>query len=414
MAGLADCFSAIDFTGHQSVITAVSGGSDSTALLILAHEHLSIHAPAAKLFAVTVDHSLRPESTSEASQVAQLCKRIGVQHITKRWNGIKPSSGIQAAAREARYDLLSEAATELGAGLVLTGHTQDDQLETVQMRQQRGEGQGLAGIATATLAFRNEGPFSVWFTRPLLILSRAALRDDLSRRGIGWIDDPSNTNTEFERVRARQKLAALDERSIAALHDVQALWAHRRHDLSGRIGKLVTSHLTKAAPGLYCAAPDLWREDDNEAVAGALRVMMAFAGGLDRMIDREAALALVARLQKGESFRTTGSRALLDRRRQGLFVLREDRDMQAHGSWFDGRYVVRPGAPSTIAPLSDFDAPGSLIAQAQRLEPPSGHEIVRHILNPWPKRVPLFDLPAASALASLAGEPGFPPAPCSL
>jgi tRNA(Ile)-lysidine synthase len=414
MAGLAECFSVIDFTGHRSVIIAVSGGSDSTALLALAHEHLSVHAPAAKLFAITIDHGLRPESASEADQVAQLCKRIGVQHITRRWRGVKPSTGVQAAAREARYDLLSEAAAELGAGLVLTGHTKDDQLETVLMRRERGEGPGLAGIAPATLSFRNDSAYPVWFARPMLGLSRAALRDDLSRRGFGWIDDPSNTNSEFERVRARKRLAALDAASIAALHDLQAQWAHRRHGLSMRIGKLVTGHLTKAMPGLYFAAPDLWLCDDTEAAAGALRVVMAFAGGLDRVIDQDAALAIVDRLRSGASFRTTGSRALLDKRRRGLFLLREDRDVHPGCSDFDGRYIVRPGAPRTAAPFSETDVPGSLIAQAQHLEPPVGHEIVRHILNPWPKRAPLFDLQAASALASLAGEAGFPPAPCSL
>jgi tRNA(Ile)-lysidine synthase len=414
MAGLADSFSAIDFTGHRSVITAVSGGSDSTALLILAHEYLSMHAPAAKLFAITIDHGLRPQSASEADEVAQLCKRLGVQHITKRWRGVKPSTGVQAAAREARYDLLGESAAELGAGLVLTGHTRDDQHETVLMRRERGEGPGLAGMAPATLSLRDDGASPVWFVRPLLDLSRAALRDGLSRRGIGWIDDPSNTNTDFERVRARRHLATLDEPSIAALHDLQTQWAHRRHDLSMRIGKLVAAHLTKAAPGLYLAAPDLWLCDDTEAAAGALRVVMAFAGGSDRLIDQEAALAIVERLQGGASFRTTGSRALIDQRRQGLFILREDRDVRAGGPDFDSRYIVRPGFPRSAAPFSDIDAPGTLIAQAQRLEPPVGHEIVRHILNPWPRRVPLFDLLTVSALASLAGEPGFPPAPCSL
>jgi tRNA(Ile)-lysidine synthase len=411
MAGLADRFSAIDFTRYPKVIAAISGGSDSTALLVLANEYLQASASASKLAAVTVDHGLRPESASEADQVAHLCKRIGVQHIIKRWRGAKPSTGIQAAAREARYDLLSEAAVELSAGLVLTGHTQDDQLETVLMRQKRGEGPGLAGIAAATLAFRSDGASPVWFARPMLGFSRAALRDELSRRGVGWIDDPSNTNIDYERVRARQELANLDEGPIAAVYDTQLEWSHRRHALSKRAGKLISNHVTKAAPGLYLITPALWNGDDAKAAAAALRIVMAFVGGSDRMIEPEAAQEILLKLRGGEAFRATGSRALLDRRKQGLFVLREDRDLRAEGENFDGRYVLRPGVarPSAVP-----DAPPSLIAQSQRLEPPPGRQIARHFLNPWPMRAPLFDLPSVSALARLASEPDFPPPPCSL
>ncbi len=414
MAGPADCFSAIDFAINSTVIAAVSGGSDSTALLVLAQEHLSACAPAAKLLAVTVDHGLRPESVSEAKKVAQLCERLGVQHIIKRWSGVKPSSGIQAAAREARYDLLSEAAVEHGARLVLAGHTQDDQVETVMMRQERGDGPGLAGIAPATLSFRNDGASPVWFARPLLVLSRAALREELSRRGIGWIDDPSNTNMDFERARARQKLADLDARSVAALHDTQLQWSHCRHALSQRVGDFISGHVTKAAPGLYLIAPGFWSGDDAAAAPAVLRIMMAFAGGADRMIEQDAAQEILRRLRGGDSLRMTGSRALIDRRKQGLFVLRENRDVRPHGAVFDGRYVARPGASRPQTDMKNPDAPPGLVAQAKQLEPPSGYEVIRHILNPWPMRLPLFDLPAASALARLAGEPELPPAPCSL
>jgi tRNA(Ile)-lysidine synthase len=414
MAGLADCFSAMDFARQRTIAAAVSGGSDSTALLVLALEHLKQTAPAAELVAVTVDHGLRPESASEAAQVAALCARLGVRHVTQRWTGLKPENGIQAAAREARYGLIGAAAAELGAGLVLTGHTSDDQLETVLMRRERGEGPGLAGIAPATLAFRDDGAAPLWFARPLLGLSRTELRNELSRRGVGWIDDPSNANTEYERVRARGEAAALDPHTITALHDLQARWAHRRHDLSRRTGNLIRAHVSLAAPGLCLIAPGLWDEEDTEAAAEALRIVMALAGGAAHMIEHDAAQAILNRLRAGDFMRATGSRALLDRRKQGLFVLREDRDVRAGTPDFDGRYVLGADVTRVPAAAVSSEAPQSLISHAQRLEPPPGCEIVRHKLNPWPKRVPLFDLASASALAHLAGEPDFPPAPCSL
>jgi tRNA(Ile)-lysidine synthase len=414
MAGFADCFSAIDFARQRTIVAAVSGGSDSTALLVLALDHLKQVAPAAELVAVTVDHGLRPESASEAGHVAALCGRLGVRHVTKRWSGFKPENGIQAAAREARYDLIGASAAELGAGLVLTGHTIDDQLETVLMRRERGEGPGLAGIAPATLAFRDDGAAPVWFARPLLGLGRTELRNELLRRGIGWIDDPSNANTEYERVRARLEAAALDLHKIAFLHDLQARWAHRRQVLSQRIGNVIRAHVRPAAPGLRLVAPGLWHEDDTEAATEALRIVMAFAGGCAHMIEHEAALAFLDRLRAGESVRATGSRALLDSRKQGLFVLREDRDVRASFPDFDGRYVLGPHVADIPAAAAGSDAPQGLIGHARRLEPPHDRVIVRRKLNPWAKRVPLFDLASACALARLAGEPDFSPPPCSL
>jgi tRNA(Ile)-lysidine synthase len=411
MAGIADCLSAIDFSPHRTVALAVSGGSDSIALVVLASEHLKSRV---RLVAVTVDHELRPESAGEAETVAALCTKFGLEHVTKKWRGTKPVTGIQAAAREARYNLLSEAATELGTGLVLTGHTSDDQLETLLMRKERGEGPGLAGIAPATLAFRDDGKAPIWFARPFLEVTRKALRQEVMQRGIAWIDDPSNANPDFERVRVRNTLAGLGDGGRSELRELQQVWSHRRHELSGQIGLLIARHISKAAPGLYCISAGIAQEANRKAAIGALQTLMAFAGGSERMIDQDAAVKFLDDLQTGEPFRSTGSGALIDRRKHGLFLLREDRDLKVVMTDFDGRYVVQQNGQPPRQVVFSADAPSSLVTAAQKLEPPQPLQIIRHLLNPWPRRVPLFDLPAASALARLAGELAFPPAPCSL
>ena len=157
-------FSSFDFSGDRPITVAVSGGSDSIGLLVFLLEHLG---EPSRLVAITVDHGLRAESADEARRVADFCVKLGLRHIVRKWEGAKPQTGIQAAAREARYRLLGDTALEIGACMVVTGHTEDDQLETIAMRAQRGAGPGLAGIAPGTLSLGGDGRM-VWFARPFL------------------------------------------------------------------------------------------------------------------------------------------------------------------------------------------------------------------------------------------------------
>jgi tRNA(Ile)-lysidine synthase len=179
---------------------AVSGGGDSMALLHLAHDW----APAGVALAVaTVDHGLRPAAAAEAEMVARTATALGLPHATLRWRGWDGAGNLQDAARTARRGLLKEWAGEARLDAILTGHTMDDQAETVVMRLARGSGvDGLAGIAP-----RRDGA-PAW-GRPLLGVRRAEIQHWLTTRGHAWLDDPSNDDATFDRVRARRLLAEL-------------------------------------------------------------------------------------------------------------------------------------------------------------------------------------------------------------
>jgi tRNA(Ile)-lysidine synthase len=229
---LAEVGGALDPAGVTGV--AVSGGSDSVALLHLAHH--AAQAAGRTVAAVTVDHGLRAESAAEAQGVARLCAGLGISHFTLHWQGWDGRGNLQAAAREARYALMAEWARGQGIGRVLLGHTQDDQAETFVMRLARQAGlDGLSGMAAR---FEREGVSGgITWARPVLGASRAALRAYLTARGVGWIDDPSNDNARFARVKARRALAALEPLGIDAggLARVMAQLADARDALRAQL-----------------------------------------------------------------------------------------------------------------------------------------------------------------------------------
>jgi tRNA(Ile)-lysidine synthase len=200
-----------DLTSAPGVVLAVSGGPDSTALLMLAARWRASLRAGPDLLAVTIDHGLRPDSAREADAVKKLAAKLGVRHSTLRWMGRKPKTGLQAAAREMRYRVLANAARGAGATHVLTGHTLDDQAETVLFRMARGSGlTGLAGMARDTPV---EG---IRLVRPLLDVPKARLIATLKKSGIAFANDPSNRDPRFTRARLRDLLPSLADEGLDA------------------------------------------------------------------------------------------------------------------------------------------------------------------------------------------------------
>lgn len=183
--------------GGETVLTAVSGGADSVALLDVLHSlggewSLSLHA-------IHVHHGLRPEADADAEFVRALCDRMGVPLSTERVSVRRepPWDGLEAEARRARYGAFREVARRIGARLIATAHTADDQAETVLMRLLEGAGpRGLAGIA----------PTRGMLIRPLLDARRADVEAHLRKCGLRWVEDASNRDPRFLRNRIRHEV----------------------------------------------------------------------------------------------------------------------------------------------------------------------------------------------------------------
>jgi tRNA(Ile)-lysidine synthase len=201
----------------SAIVLAVSGGPDSIALMWMVARWRRALARGPRLVAVTVDHGLRPEAAREARAVKRLARTLDLPHRTVRWRGAKPSTGVPAAARAARYRLLAEAARSAGATHVLTAHTRDDQAETLLMRMLRGS--GIAGLSAMAQETERDG---VLLARPFLNVPKSQLVATLNKAKIDFADDPTNRDLNFTRPRLRNVMPVLaaeggDARNLARL-----------------------------------------------------------------------------------------------------------------------------------------------------------------------------------------------------
>ncbi len=353
---------AAPFEPAPRIAVAVSGGADSMALALLAARWAGAHGGRAT--ALIVDHGLRPGSAAEALRVAGWLDHLGIDRRILTWRGTKPKSGIQAAAREARYGLLTAWCRRHGVLHLLVGHHLEDQAETFILRLDRGSGlDGLAAMPGVA-----ETPW-LRIVRPLLALSRADLRDFLAAENQEWIEDPSNRDAAFARVRVRCALSALDagrdgddgvERRLA--HAASRL-GHARHALERETAGLLARAVTIYPTGHAMV--------DMAAIAGAaseigmraLSRIVTCIGGRAYAPRRERLERLHARLADGGLRRgATLGGCLLSPRRDGVLVarepdaIRERLTVQAPSETiWDGRFRVSVGsqhrAPVVVAAL---------------------------------------------------------------
>jgi tRNA(Ile)-lysidine synthase len=227
-----DVFSSFSyFETNPTLAVAVSGGADSMALLLLAHEWAKKHR--GKVVALTVDHRLRKESAAEAAQVKTWCAEEKIEHHTLLW---KPTSATQSAARDARYALLTSWCKKHHVLHLLTGHHQGDQAETFFFRLARGSGiDGLAGMAAESV---RDG---VRLLRPLLSLPKSSLIDFLREQKQPWIEDPTNNTAKYTRNIVRANLTpALNEKSAELAFRIGKLRYHLEECLAETMARTIS------------------------------------------------------------------------------------------------------------------------------------------------------------------------------
>jgi tRNA(Ile)-lysidine synthase len=289
-----------DLKGAKGVVVAVSGGPDSMALLTLL-AHWQARPP---LFVATIDHGLRPESASEASMVARFAASLGLPHATCLWTGVKPTAGLQEAARDTRLALLAKVARENDCDTIVTAHHREDQAETILMRLIAGSGiAGLAGMQRLTLRG------GLRHVRPFLNVPKARLVATCAARDVAFISDPSNRDERFTRARLRglQPLLAAEGLTVERLTTLGRR-AARAEEALAAMAREVMSRSDVAWKGTEVSAD--WAVIDSAPEEIRLRVLVDLfrqAGGqqlLPRLEQLEVlAEALHAAAAKGGRLR---------------------------------------------------------------------------------------------------------------
>ena len=356
--------------GVEHVAVAVSGGSDSMALLRMLLEWVSTQKKNPVISVLTVDHALRAGSGDEVLRVARWCATLGVSHVALPWGGEKPVTGIQAKARAARYELMTHWCLENGEPMLLTGHTVDDQNETVIMRGMRTQSvRSLAGI----------WPQREWngikILRPVLALKREELRAYLTSLGQEWLDDPSNDNRRFERVRIRQDMAGGngDTGSLASL--AQA----RVREAEDFARSWIEDHAVISNLGLISSQPTALKGLKPLSADAVLLNLLDLTGGRAPP-EREHRQNLLDWLSSDALGRRTLGGAVFVKRKTVLLVAREagripdtSIAIPAVGQvLWDGRFNVTGPEGAHIQPLRAWgDVPHKDLPQCLRLGLPA-------------------------------------------
>ena len=385
------------------IAVAVSGGCDSMATLDLLTKANSQNRD---IHCFTVDHQLREDAKLEAQFVADFCASRHIKHQTLVWDEDKPSTGIQNAARWARYQLLSKACEKVGAIGLVTGHNLDDQIETILMRKLRdktGEGVGLSGMAAAALFFN-----SMWVLRPFLGIRKQALKDHLSNASLDWIEDPSNQNEAFERVRIRNQ--ADQSINVSEIEDQ----GRARQSLSSLAGSYIRQNCS-TNDGLVFEMTIA--DAEKRTLQKVLEVLVHVIGGRDRSLGRTDIDALYDFVIAPDDKRMTMGRVVLDKSGFKIQLYRENRGFREERvcageeiRW-DGRFMIKnTDAKMDIIIRQDDDQNGCppLVHRPGDEEWVSarscGFASMQPIINKYDKVLSEFDLQLANAIAIILGR----------
>lgn len=315
----------LSLLGDDKVAVGVSGGADSLALVLLLNELLGKK----RIVALTVDHGLRKESSDEAYYVAQVMKKLEIEHHILIWEGKKPAQGIEEAARNARYNLIYEWCKNNGVHVLCVAHHLLDQVETFFIRLHRGSGLiGLCGMS-AVGAWKD-----LRIVRPLLDVHPQELKVYLTAKNVHWVDDPSNQSDDFLRCRIRKFLPLLEDKvgiTPERIGDTMKVLARSRNYIRSQVESFVAKYVRFWDEVGVCISLKALRESHEELVYQVLNDLLKKISGKDYTPRADDVERLVIKLtqQDNENFSgATLSECELFVAQHKLWIVREVREKE--------------------------------------------------------------------------------------
>lgn len=399
------------------VALAVSGGPDSLALMHLAADWRLTHGGPA-LIVLTVDHGLRTGSRAEAEMVCRAADAAGLDNVLLAWEHGAVEAGLQARARQARYDLMAAYCAQHDIPALVTAHHLDDQAETFVMRLKRGS--GLDGLA----AIPQEGSWAgLVLLRPLLDVPKARLVATAEAARLPFVRDPSNDDARFERGRMRGAIEALAGLGLSP--EAIALSARRlrraRAALEAAAGDFLGRHAETRAAGY--AAVDLapLLAAPEEVALRALARLAAAVGGALEPVRLAKLEALLAALKRDPDKAHTLARCRMTPRQGRLSIFRETRKdgfpelelRPGERTVWDNRFRIElgAGAPAPITVKALGEAGLKILKEREALPPSVPRLAARTMPACWRGGrllcLPVFDRNALDAAPSSRHEVGL-------
>ena len=339
------------------VAVAVSGGADSTALCLLTRRFVAENG--GEMIALIVDHGLRPRSAEQAFLTKERLSARGIPCRLLKWEGEKPARGIEQAAREARYRLLSEACRKENCSVLLLGHHRQDQAETFLIRRARGSGAvGLAGMSAVRKTDFGR------ILRPLLSVPPADLREYDRFYGMPWVEDETNLSADFDRGRLRQTLTA---EQIEDAFRQSLLFGEKRRAIEKAAADFVIKQVDVSDRGYLLFSKRAFQSLDPETALFCLGDFLRFVADRPYAPRSESLKALYEKTQTlsfgGE---TLGGCRIAACAKDGILIWREENDLpepekiagRTAFRWdrFSFRLDFAPSDSLFVAPLKNANA----------------------------------------------------------
>ena len=343
------------FERCPTLAVAYSGGGDSTALLFLAYRWARQRS--AKVVALTVDHGLRPESKQEVYIAQKRCQTLGIESHLLRWRAPKLNSGIQNAARDARYSLLSQWCKKQNILHLLVAHNLEDQAETILHRLGRRTGlDGLVGIP-AIREMKN-----IRLVRPCINVPRQRLRATLTANNIKWLEDPSNYDPSYARVRLRRLLPILTKEQISPtmLSGTARRLSSVRRSLERSVSKVLAENAMMFPEGYCRISQKAFSNSETEVARRILETLLCSIGGnlyppkgikVDKLLQ-------TLKYEKIFKPKTLGGCKIV-LKKQYILIFREAKRCQntiirpGKTTFWDGRFFVKLGKTNNIS-MKDY------------------------------------------------------------